>query len=430
MDKLQALLEERGKLIGQLEELAEKTDWTDEDQSKFDKIEADIRTLDKKIRALQVVEAHEREALRSEENAQIQEVQEYSIAGAIRELIDNQGRLEGVTREMHQQGVEESNKAGVTLQYGGKGLVIPHMVLGSKRMSGFQNTMEAGDAAKGGRAIETTLGTFIDKLRERLVLAQLGADFMTGLVGNIDFPVEDVLPVWSWKAEITDHAKSQPRLQIKTMKPKRGGTYVDLSNLLLRQTSPSIDARIERQLVGTAQRGIELAGIAGTGANDQPEGILNTSGIGDVAGGTDGLAPTHDHIVDLETEIAKEDADIARLAYLTNTLVRGKLKKTKVDAGSGQFVWAQNSTQLNGYDVGVTNLVPSDLTKGTGTGLSAIIFGNFEDLILGWWGGIEMQVDPYTQNLKSVTRLVVNAYVDVLVARPVSFAAMKDAITT
>jgi len=81
---------------------------------------------------------------------------------------------------------------------------------------------------------------------------------------------------------------------------------------------------------------------------------------------------------------------------------------------------------LNGYQVGVTNLVPSNLEKGTSDDLSAAIFGNFNDLVYGMWGGLEILNDPYTQARKGVTRLVLNMYADVAVLRAKSFAAVQD----
>jgi hypothetical protein len=82
----------------------------------------------------------------------------------------------------------------------------------------------------------------------------------------------------------------------------------------------------------------------------------------------------------------------------------------------------------NGYRVEMSNLVPSNLTKGTGTGLSAAIFGNWEDLFVGQWGGLDIVVDPYSLAEYGDIRLVLNAYNDVLVAEPASFAAIKDII--
>ena len=146
--------------------------------------------------------------------------------------------------------------------------------------------------------------------------------------------------------------------------------------------------------------------------------------------GATGGAPIWDHIVDLETEISVDDADVDMMAYLTTPGIRGKLKKTKIDAGSGQFVWSVNSRELNGYRAEVSTQVPSDLTKSTGTDLHAIIFGNWDSYVLGQWGGFDILVDPYTQASNTLIRIYANMWVDGNCRTGQSFSAVVDADPT
>ena len=171
--------------------------------------------------------------------------------------------------------------------------------------------------------------------------------------------------------------------------------------------------------------------MSSSGSSNQPRGILNTSGIGSVVGGTDGLAPTWDHMVDLESALSTVDADVGAMAYLTNAKVRGKLKKTQRFSGTnGDPVWEKDNT-VNGYRAEVTNAVPSNLVKGaSGAVCSAIIYGNFADLILAFWSGLDLTVDPYTNSTSGTVRVVALQDCDVAVRHPESFAAMVDAKTT
>jgi len=137
--------------------------------------------------------------------------------------------------------------------------------------------------------------------------------------------------------------------------------------------------------------------------------------------GADGDALTRDTFVDLETEVAVGNADLGNLAYYTNAQVRGAGKKTPIASGSDFFVIG-NDGQANGYPVAVSNLMPADLVKGAGDPLSGLIFGNFEDVIFGMWGGIEILSDPYTKATNGMTRLVLNVYSDVKIVRDESFA--------
>ena len=166
--------------------------------------------------------------------------------------------------------------------------------------------------------------------------------------------------------------------------------------------------------------------MTGDGSSNQPTGILATSGIGNVAGGTNGAAPTYAHIVALETEVAKDNAANGSLAYLTNAVVRGKLLTTEKAANTAQFVWeGQNS--MRGYNAEVSNQVSSTLTKGNQSSSSAIIFGNWNDLMIGMWGGLDINVDTSTGSSSGTVRIVGLQDIDIAVRHAQSFAAMLDA---
>ena len=77
------------------------------------------------------------------------------------------------------------------------------------------------------------------------------------------------------------------------------------------------------------------------------------------------------HIVDLESQIAVANADVGSMGYLTNAKVRGKLKTTSKVTGQNGFIW--EGASLNGYNAAVSNQVPSNLTKGTASGVCSAI---------------------------------------------------------
>lgn len=207
------------------------------------------------------------------------------------------------------------------------------------------------------------------------------------------------------------------------MAPNRRGITVPYSLQLLKQTSLSVEAFLRDQF------------LMAFGAKADVEAITKilAAVTSPVVGGTDGLAPTWAHIVALETNVAANDADQGSLSYLTNSKVRGKLKTTqKYASTNGQSIWENGSTPLNGYNAVVSNYVPSNLTKGSGSGVgvcSAIAFGNFKDLYVGQWGVIDFVVDPYSKKKTAQIEITANTFWDIEVARAVSFSAMKDALT-
>ena len=77
----------------------------------------------------------------------------------------------------------------------------------------------------------------------------------------------------------------------------------------------------------------------------------------------DGLAPTFENIVELEREVAVDNADLGSLKFLTNPKVRAKLRNTVIGTDM-KMVYPEVGNQILGYDALITTLVPSNLTKG------------------------------------------------------------------
>lgn len=308
-----------------------------------------------------------------------------------------------------------------------KGVLVPYDVLKAQRA----DNLSVGTATAGGNLVATDLltGNFIDLLRNKMVLNGLGVQFLTGLVGNIAIPRQTGGATFYMVAESGSPTQSGQAFDQVNMAPKTGGARTQISRKLLLQSSLDVEAFVRNDLATAVGLGMQALAIKGGGTNE-PTGILATSGIGSVAGGTNGLAPTWANIIALETAVATANADVGSLAYLTNAKVRGKLKATeKFATSNGAPIWGEGNTPLNGYQAAVTNAVASNGTKGTGTALSSIIYGNFADLIFGLWGGLELQVDPYSAGDSG--SVVVRAFqdFDVGVRHAESFAAMTDAIT-
>jgi HK97 family phage major capsid protein len=302
-----------------------------------------------------------------------------------------------------------------------------------------QRDLTVGSATAGGNTVATeVLGSdFITLLRNAMVLERLGCTFLTGLNGNIAIPSHTAATTGYWVAENAAPTESAPTVGQVTGSPKTVGAFVDYSRRLLIQSSIDVEAFVRADLAAVIGLMIQLGAINGAGASNEPTGLLNTSGIGSVAGGTNGLAPTYGNIVDLESAVANANGDVGNLAFLTNTKVRGKLRQTQVFSGTdGKAVWtsqpgSQGVGDVLGYDAVCSNSVPSNLVKGSsGSVCSAIMFGNWIDLIIFMWGGLDIMLDPYTGSSAGTKRVVALQDVDVGVRHTGSFAAMKDALTT
>lgn len=321
---------------------------------------------------------------------------------------------------------EASRAASERMKKDPQGILVPFDVL--------KRDLVVGTPTAGGHLVQTDLMSmsFIDLLRNKAFMMQLGTA-LTGLNGNVAIPRQTGGVAAYWVTEGNAPTEGAATFDQVTMSPETLGGFTDISRKLMLQSSIDVEAFVRNDLATSLALELDRVAINGSGSGAEPTGILNTAGIGSVVGGTNGLAPTWDHIVDLESEVAIDNADVGRLAYMTNAKVRGKLKKTFVDSGSNaERVWDIRSgdTPLNGYEAYVTNQVPSDLDKGTSTDVcSAIIFGNFADLFIGMWGGIDLLVDPYTASTTGTVRVTALQDADIAVRHAESFAAMVDALT-
>lgn len=384
----------------------------------------------KSIQAGHTVEQFQLEAIRAMASKPIptsdiglsaQEVRQFSVVRAIHALANPSDMAAQRAAAFE---FEASKAVGDKMGKSARGFFVPTDV--QKR------DLVVGTPTAGGNLVATELlsGSFIDLLRNAMVINRMGTRMLSGLVGQIAIPKQTGAATAYWVAENGAPTESQQTIGQVTMSPKTVGAFTDISRKLTLQSSISVEQMVNQDLAQVLGLAIQQAAISGTGASNQPSGLL-TLVTPSVIGGTNGLAPTWAHIVALETNVAVGNADIGTLGYLTNTKVRGKLKTTEKFTGtSGQPVYADGTTPLNGYMAGITNAVPSNLVKGTsGATASAILFGNFADLVIGMWGSLDIMVDPYTGSTAGTVRVVALQDVDVAVRNVESFATMVDALT-
>jgi HK97 family phage major capsid protein/ATP-dependent Clp endopeptidase proteolytic subunit ClpP len=313
-----------------------------------------------------------------------------------------------------------------------KGIFVPLSL--HVRNASSPVTTEA--SPQGGALVATRLMPMIELLRARMMVKQMGARVISGLTSNVTFPKHTAGAGLSWTGENpgSDVGDSTPTFGTVSLSPKSAMANVPYTRQMLQQSSEDMENIVREDLLIANALGLDLASISGTGASNQPTGILNTTGIGSVAGGDNGLAPTWSHIAKLEEEVAVDNADIGALGYLTNPKVRRQLKETPKFTNTGFPIWEKGSEmgfgEMNGYRAGATTQVPSNLTKGTSDGVcSAIIFGNWGDLLIGEFGVIEIIADPFTLKKQGIIEVTSIMMVDIAVRHAESFAAMKDALT-
>jgi HK97 family phage major capsid protein len=262
----------------------------------------------------------------------------------------------------------------------------------------------------GGHTVATNLlsSSFIELLRKRMVLQRLGATVLDNLVGNVAIPRQTSSATGYWVAENTAVTESQQAVDQVTMAPKTYGTYTDISRKLVVQTGGACEQFVRNDLTKVIGLGIDNAGLYGSGSSNQPNGLKNQTGVNTVDFAA--AAPTYAEIVQLESEIASDNADVENMKYLVNATGRGTLKTTEKASSTGQFLWEPGNT-VNGYPCETSNQVAS----------GDYWFGNWADLIIGMWGGLELLVDPYTGSTAGTVRVVALQDVDVACRHGESF---------
>lgn len=362
------------------------------------------------------------------------DVEAFSFTRAFNKLLNGE-KLDGVEAEMHAEGEREIRSSGANR--GSGNFVVPAVVLHRATVRGTETrdiTATGGSSgSEGGVNVQTNVQPIIERLRANIGLSRLGMTMLGNLQGNLSIPTFTADDQAIIKTEIAASAESSPTFTAASMSPRRVPVFVEVSRQMLLQSQNSgLENLLRGDLSYQIAKYLETLAINGSGSG-QPYGILNTVGVGSVAGGTNGLAPTWDHIVDLESAIANVDAQQGNLGYYTNTKVRGKLKRTPIASNTAAtMIWDKMSpaTPLNENRCEVSTLVPSNLTKGTSSGVcSAIIYGNYADAVMGQWGGLEFQVNPFSRDTEGIIRINCWTFFDFLVRRPASFAVMKDALT-
>ena len=362
----------------------------------------------------------------------------YSIAAGIKAVLtgDWSSREAGLVRELSQ----EVELSGVK-RSADRSFLIPYSAL-TKRA-----TYVTSSAATGGNVVATDLlaDDFIEALRANTITGGLGIRTLPGLVGDVAIPSRSSTATGYWlSSETTAITQSESQFGQVTLQPKNYAALSKFSRQTLLQATPGIEELVRRDLTDTINVGIDAAVIAGSGSSGQPTGITGTAGIGSVAIGTNGGAITLETLINLEEEVLVDNAGGASMAYATNPKVLSELKKLRAGgsaAGDGAFLWNVDPSGIgrsgtpgviNGYPIGVSTNVPSNLTKGSSSGVcSAVILGDWSQVALGVWGnGLEIEIgtdsDDFSKALTSVRAITT---IDVAVRQASAFAACLDVTT-
>lgn len=333
------------------------------------------------------------------------EVRSFSLMKAIRVMADPQN-----SAFRKDAGFELECSRAAAERYGKnpKGIIIPADVLTARSFG------QGGGGSSGGgtNLVATNLlaGSFIELLRKKAWVMKR-ARTLAGLVGNVDIPRQNAAGSAYWVGEAGAPTGSQPGIDQIAFTPKTVGATTDITRRLMMQATPDAEAIVRDDILRVLALEIDRAAIYGSGSANQPMGLNGISGLSAVAFTAAGK-PTFPELVQMETDVALADADVENMSYSFNAGIRGYAKtalKFPGTAASGT-IWEQGNT-INGYETNVSNQIAA----------GDVLFGNWMDLVIAMWGGLELTVDPYSLSTSGGLRLVALQDVDINIRHKESF---------
>ncbi|MEO3480285.1 phage major capsid protein [Phaeobacter sp. CAU 1743] len=346
------------------------------------------------------------------------ETEQFSFLRAIRALANptDRGAQEAAAFEF-----EVSDAAAEAQGRDAQGVMVPMDVLMRAPLNSGSGGATAADT--GGNTIANPLLTqsFIQMLRNRTILLQLATPLM-GLVGNPDIPTQEGGATGYWIGEDIEATEDLLSLGQRQFSPKTVAAYSEITRRTLKQSSLDIEALVRSDLALALATSLDFAGFYGTGTNDQPLGIANTNGVNvvDFAGAASGggtALPTWEEVIQMESDISAANADVDRMAYVQNAKMRGHFKSTQKFSGTnGAPIWESDNT-VNGYRGEVTNQIAD----------GDVFHGDFANVLVGMWGGLDITVDPYTHSRRGRLRIVTMQDADYVLRHPAGLCYGTDA---
>lgn len=356
------------------------------------------------------------------------DAQHYSYARAILGAAEaGQGRrFDGVEWEVHQhlskrQADVQAENPRATASHAG-GFLIPY--------AKTERTLDTKTPTKGPEVVFEQKGELIELLRNRSALMNLGARSLTGLSAPITFPKQTGPMTAYWVGENSAAVTaSDVVLGFAQLTPKTLQATTGYSRQLLATGGNDVEGMVTGEMGTIHALAIDSAGIHGLGSGGEPLGIYNSLNAATKAFG--GPA-SYALVLAMLGKVAAANADLGTLGYLMNPTMAVNLKGVPTFASVGATpVWTGNLTDGNvaGYRAFASNQARADLSglvRGTGTEL-ATIFGNFADMVIGFWGALELVVDPYSQKKSGLIEVTSFQLCDTLVRHGESFCVSTGA---
>ena len=345
----------------------------------------------------------------------------FSLSKAMRAATLGEWDKAGLEREECQQRASDTNLAWDKHTF----------ALDANQQVRTVNTVTGG-ATQGAELVGTTYmpERLIDALWNKTFLSALGTDSMTGLIGNASFPVISSNAVSVFQGETAALPAAQGLTTgLKSISPKQMTSKFMYSRQMMIQGLPNIEAKILDQLYQSISQKLDQVALTNTGTTLSTLGLMSDI-TQIVAAGTNGAAPSLALFYQMRKALVNALTFDGNLGWAISGSLNETLHTTLKDAtntNSG-YILAEEQSTLASLPLVWSQNIPNNLTKGTGTNLSAAILGDWSQLLIAQWGNIVVQIDPYTAADNS--QIVIRSYSfwDMLIKRLNAFVICKDLI--
>ena len=323
------------------------------------------------------------------------EQKQYSLSRALLKMAD--GKRDGFEFEVSQ---EISNKLGRDTN----GFWMPTSV----------RAYNITDGASAGAFTFTEGGEFIDFLRNKAVVASLGASVLS-LNARTALPraTNDLSAQWISEDGSGATFNSQSFDQV-LLTPKKMATYTGVTREALIVASMDVEAMIRNNIYASFTTAFDKAALVGAGGIE-PLGLLSGSGITSGSLLASGSSLSWAGALELVKNVAQYNADGGSLAYLSSPGVKIGAMATIKSGSTAEFIVDTNG-RLGLYEIAHSNNLPA----------STLVFGDWSNLILAEFGAIEIIVDPYTSKHKGIVEVGATLLGDVGLKQPKAFSIYKN----
>lgn len=304
-----------------------------------------------------------------------------------------------------------------------------------RRLEALEFRTSVLNTSAGSGSIPTNLDKdWIELLRNNMVVDAAGARRIMDLKGKLAIPRQNAAATAYWVAESAAPTASNQTLDQVLFTPRTIGAFTDISRRFFELTIlDSGEELVREDLTSILGRGVDLAALNGPGNSFTPLGILQNSGITStrtVSLGANGGVPTWAALVELYTIVSRGNAaGLGQFSYIGNADVEGTLATT-AKIGSTFPVYLLEDGKIYAKPFLPTQQLPNSFTKGSTSGsLSPLIGGIWNQLMLAFWSGVDILIDPYTGSNTGTVRIVALQDMDIQPRHNEAFSVIADMVT-